>query len=75
MIPYAVKEKLSTAKSDADARRILSDNGVDLAAINKKIAGAGFGEMKAGREELSEDALINAAGGFFPINPNTDVVC
>ena len=37
MIPYAVKEKLSTAKSDADARRILSDNGVDLAAINQKI--------------------------------------
>ena len=75
MIPYAVKEKPSTAKSDADARRILSDNGVDLAAINRKIADAGFGQMKAGRQELSEDALINAAGGFFPINTSTDVVC
>ena len=45
MIPYAVKEKLSTAKSDEEARRILSDNGVDLAAINRKIADAGFGQL------------------------------
>ena len=75
MIPDAVKGKLSTAKSDREAFRILADNGVDLEAINRKIAAAGFGSTETGLQELSEDVLENAAGGFFPINTGIDVVC
>ena len=75
MIPEAVKGKLRIAASDSEAFRILADNGVDLEAINKKIADAGFGQDEAGLQELSEDVLANAAGGFFPINTNVDVVC
>ena len=75
MIPDEVKEKLSTAKSDLEACRILMDHGVDLTAIEKKIDEAGFGPIKIGQQELSDDALANAAGGFFPISTGTDVVC
>ena len=68
MIPDEVKEKLSTAKSDMEAFRILTDHGVDLTAIEKKISDAGFGQIKIGLQELSDDALTDAAGGFFPIS-------
>jgi hypothetical protein len=51
------------------------DHGVDLTAIEKKIDEAGFGPIKIGLQELSDDALANAAGGFFPISTGTDVVC
>ena len=64
MIPDEVKKELSTAKSDLEACRILMDHGVDLTAIEKKIAEAGFGPIKLGLQELSDDALADAAGGF-----------
>ena len=75
MIPDEVKEELSTAKSDMEAFRILTDHGVDLTAIEKKITEAGFGPINIGLQELSDDALTDAAGGFFPISTGTDVVC
>jgi len=75
MIPDAVKEALNTAKSDLEACRILMDRGVDLAAIEKKISDAGFGQIKIGLQELTDDVLADAAGGFFPISTGTDVVC
>ncbi|MBR2794844.1 MAG: hypothetical protein IKE16_09375 [Solobacterium sp.] len=75
MIPDAVKEKLAKAKSDPEACRILEENGVNLEAIQKKIADAGFGRMNNGLQEISEEALESAAGGFFPINTGIDIVC
>lgn len=75
LFPEAVRIELANAKSDMEAMRILAANGVDLEAIQKKIADAGFGQMNTSLEKLSENALASASGGFFPINTSTDVIC
>ena len=63
-LPLKVQEKLKSAKSDMETCRILADNGIDVEKIEKKIANAGFDQIKIGLQEVSDDALTNVAGGW-----------
>ena len=73
MIPEDLKDKLNLAKSDMEACKILAEHGVDLAKIEKKIADAGFNQLKIGLQ-LKDDSLADINGGFKEDN-RYDVVC
>ena len=64
MIPPDVKEKLRTARGNVEACRILAENGINVETIEKKIANAGFDQIKIGLQEVPDDALEKIAGGF-----------
>ena len=68
MIPPDVKEKLRTARGNVEACRILAENGINVETIEKKIADAGFDQIKIGLQEVPDDALEKiAAYGCLPI--------
>ena len=64
MIPAEVQEKLNAANGKAEAYRILTENGIDVERIKKKMADAGLDEVKIGLQELPDEALDKIAGGF-----------
>lgn len=64
MIPAEVQEKLNAANGKAEAYRILTESGIDVERIKKKMADAGLDEVKIGLQELPDEALDKIAGGF-----------
>ncbi len=62
-VPESVKRQLADAKGDVAVCKVLADNGIDLAAIEKKIENAGFNTKRIGLQ-LPDDDLKGIAGGF-----------
>ena len=61
-IPVEVQGKIRAARSDAEARRILAENGIDAEKLEKKIAAAGVNPITLSK--LPDEALDKVAGGF-----------
>ena len=61
-IPVEVQGKISAARSDAEARRILAENGIDAEKLEKKIAAAGVNPITLSK--LPDEALDKVAGGW-----------
>ena len=73
-VPAEVKEKLAGLKSDVEVCKALVQNGVDVAALEKKLKAAGFDLRKLGKEITDREAE-GVAGGFENSDYDYDVKC
>ncbi len=69
-----VMKKLENVYSNVDVCRILAENGVDLDAVEKKIADAGL-DMKRIGLQLPDDRLSEISSGFWEEDMKADLEC